>query len=211
MTADATRTIDIRTGVRLEIVTVVWMVIEAIVAISAGIVAGSILLTAFGIDSVIELLSGAVLLRRLAVEARGEEADYVERVERRATWLAAILLALLCVYIVVSSIYGLATQAKPESSILGVAVSLAAVVVMPWLGSAKRRIAARIDSDALRGDAAESFTCGYMAATVLVGVGLNGAFHWWWAESIAALLFLFWLARETREAFEEARETVADD
>ena len=77
---------------------------------------------------------------------------------------------------------------------------------MPYLGIRKRRIAARLESDALRGDAAESFTCAYMAATVLAGLALDALFHWWWAEDLAALGFLFWLAGETREAWEEARE-----
>jgi divalent metal cation (Fe/Co/Zn/Cd) transporter len=78
-------------------------------------------------------------------------------------------------------------------------------------GVSKRRVATRIGSDALRADAAESFTCGYTAAAVLVGVALNTLFHWWWAEDIAALVFLSWLAGETREAFEEAREGPGDD
>ena len=80
---------------------------------------------------------------------------------------------------------------------------------MPILGMRKRRIASRIDSSALRGDAASSFTCGYMAGAVLLGVGLNALFHWWWAEDVASLLFLFWLVGETREALEEAREGYA--
>lgn len=210
MTVDATRIADVRRGVRIEVVTVLWMVIEAAVSIGAGIVAHSILLTAFGIDSVIELISGGVLLWRLSAEVGGGDVERVERIEHRATWLVAITLALLCVYVLVTSIYGLVTQAKPESSLVGIAVSLAAVVIMPWLGISKRRIAGRIDSDALRGDAAETFTCAYMAATVLVGLALNALFHWWWAEYIAALVFLFWLAGETREAFEEAREGEED-
>lgn len=202
------RAAAVQAGIRLEIFTVIWMVIEAVVALVAGIVAGSILLTAFGLDSVIELISGSVLLWRLSTETRGGEA---ERVEHRATWLVAITLSLLCIYVLVASIFGLVTDAKPESSPVGIAISLAAVVVMPWLGFAKRRIAGRIDSDALRGDAAESFTCGYMAATVLVGLLLNALFRWWWAEDVAALVFLFWLVGETREALEEAQEGEHDD
>ena len=211
MTVDATRIADVRRGVRIEVVTVLWMVIEAAVSIGAGIVAHSILLIAFGIDSVIELISGGVLLWRLSAEAARGDVERVEHIEHRATWLVAVTLALLCVYVLGTSIYGLITQAKPESSLVGIGVSLAAVIIMPWLGISKRRIAARIDSDALRGDAAETFTCAYMAATVQVGLALNALFHWWWAEYIAALVFLFWLAGETREAFEEAREGEEDD
>lgn len=211
MTVDATRIADVRRGVRIEVITVIWMVIEAAVSIGAGIVAHSILLIAFGIDSIIELISGGVLLWRLSAEAAGGDVERVEHIEHRAAWLVAVTLALLCVYVLGTSIYGLVTQAKPESSLVGIAVSLAAVVIMPWLGISKRRIAGRIDSDALRGDAAETFTCAYMAATVLVGLALNALFHWWWAEYIAALVFLFWLVGETREAIEEAREGEEDD
>jgi divalent metal cation (Fe/Co/Zn/Cd) transporter len=206
MSADAVRANDVRTGVRVEVFTVIWMIIEAVVSLGAGIVAGSILLTAFGLDSVIELISGSVLLWRLSVEAGGGDTERAERVERSATWIVAVTLALLCLYVLVFSIYGLATQSKPETSPVGIGIALAAMVIMPWLGLTKRHIAARIDSDAMRGDAAESFTCGYMAATVLAGLVLTALVGWWWAEDVAALTFLVWLSRETWEAFEEARE-----
>lgn len=202
----AARVDELRAGVRIEVITVIWMVIEAAVSLGAGIVAGSILLTAFGLDSVIELISGSVLLWRLSVESWGGEAERVERVERIATWVVAVTLALLCIYVLVSSVYGLATHARPENSPVGIAVSIAAVVVMPYLAFRKRRIAERVESEALEGDAAESITCAYMAGTVLVGLVLNALFHWWWAEDVAALVFLFWLGRETWEAFEEVRE-----
>lgn len=120
--------------------------------------------------------------------------------------MVAVTLGLLCLYVLGSAAYGLITQSKPDASPLGIAVSAAAVLVMPYLGVTKRRLAARLDSGALRGDAAESFTCGYMAATVLVGLVLNALFHWWWAEDVAALVFLVWLVGETREAWEEVRE-----
>jgi divalent metal cation (Fe/Co/Zn/Cd) transporter len=206
VTAEATRAADVRSGVRIEVVTVVWMVIEAAVALGAGIVAGSILLTAFGLDSVIELVSGSILLWRLSVEARGGDRERVEQVERRAAWVVAVLLALLCLYVLGTAVYGLATRSRPESSPVGLVVSLLAVILMPWLAVRKRQIATRIDSDALRGDAAESLTCAYMAATVLVGLALDALFGWWWAQNLAALVFLFWLVGETREAFAEARE-----
>jgi divalent metal cation (Fe/Co/Zn/Cd) transporter len=112
--------------------------------------------------------------------------------------------------VLATAAYGLITRSRPESSFVGVAVSIAALIVMPVLGLTKRRIASRIDSSALRGDAASSFACGYMAGAVLLGVGLNALFHWWWAEDVASLLFLFWLLGETREALEEAREEHGD-
>jgi divalent metal cation (Fe/Co/Zn/Cd) transporter len=203
---DVSRAVQVRRGVRIEVFTVIWMVLEAVVSIGAGLLAGSALLTAFGLDSVIELVSGAMLLWRLVEEAKEGETGRVERAERLATWVVAILLTLLCLYVFSSSLYGLLTRSKPESSLIGILISIAAVIVMPWLGITKRRIAKRIDSGALQGDAASSFTCGYMAATVVAGLVLNALFHWWWAEYVAAFVFLFWLVQETHEAFEEAFE-----
>lgn len=211
MSVDVSRASQVRFGVRIEVFTVIWMVIEAVVSIGAGIIAGSALLTAFGLDSVIELVSGAILLWRLLIEEKEGDTERVERAEQRSAWIVTISLALLCLYVLITAIYGLATRSKPESSPAGIIISIAAVIVMPWLGVTKRRIAKRIESGALRGDAASSLTCGYMAATVLVGIGLNALFHWWWAEDIAALVFLFWLVQETREAFEEAREGKEED
>jgi divalent metal cation (Fe/Co/Zn/Cd) transporter len=192
-------------GVRIEVFTVIWMVVEAVVSSGAGVLAGSALLTAFGLDSVVELISGAILLWRLLVEARGEDAEYVEQAERRSAWVVFVCLALLCLYVLGTSLNGLVTKARPEGSLIGIAIAAAAVLVMPWLAFTKRRIAARIESGALRGDAASSLTCGYMAGAVLVGVLLNTLFHWWWAEDVAALVFLMFLFQETREVLEEAR------
>jgi len=201
----------VRTGVRIEVFTVLWMVVEAVVSIGAGVLAHSALLTAFGVDSVVELVSGAILLWRLSVEARGEETEQIEQAERRAAWIVAASLALLCVYVLATAVYGLLSRSHPDSSRVGIAISLAALLVMPGLGIAKRRLATRLDSAALRGDAASSFTCGYIAGAVLLGVGLNALLGWWWAEDVASLLFLFWLFGETREALEEARESKKDD
>jgi divalent metal cation (Fe/Co/Zn/Cd) transporter len=113
--------------------------------------------------------------------------------------------------VLVTAILGLVLRSHPERSPLGIAISAAAVLVMPWLWFTKRRIATRISSGALGGDAASSLTCGYMAGAVLVGVLLNALFHWWWAEDVAALVFLFFLIAETREALEEARGEGGDD
>lgn len=112
---------------------------------------------------------------------------------------------LLCLYVLGTSISGLVTRSRPEGSPIGIVIAAVAVLVMPALAFTKRRVAARIGSGALRGDAASSLTCGYMAGTVLVGLLLNAIFHWWWAEDVAALGFLLWLVLETREALEDAR------
>jgi divalent metal cation (Fe/Co/Zn/Cd) transporter len=200
------RTADVRLGIRIEIITIVWMVIEMAVSVGAGFAAGSILLIAFGIDSLIELASGGILLWRLQIEGSDGDMERVERAEQRATWIVAITLGLLCVYVLVSSVYGLLVHSIPENSPIGIGVSAAALLIMPYLAITKRRISKRINSEALAGDATNSITCAYMAGTVLAGLLLNAIIGWWWAEYAAALLFLIWLIRETLEAFEEARE-----
>ena len=202
---ETTRATEIRLGIRIEVISIIWMVIEMAVSIGAGIAAGSILLTAFGIDSLIELVSGGILLWRLIVESQGGDVDRVEQAEHRAAWVVAVTLGMLCVYVLVSAVYGLMIHTKPESTVVGIGISAAAVVIMPYLAGIKRRVSTRIHSEALAGDAVESITCAYMAGTVLIGLALYALFGWWWVEYIAALLFLVWLARETREAFEEVR------
>ena len=195
----------VRVGVRLEVVTVVWMALEAVLAIGAGIVARSVLLTAFGFDSVIELISGGTLLWRLSSEARGAGGERLETVERRATRISAVLLVLLCAYVVLVGLAGLVSRLRPEASVLGVGVAGAAVLVMPLLAWRKRRANLVIGSPALRADIAETITCAYLAAATLVGAGLNLIAGWWWAEYAAALVLLVFIAMETKEAIESAR------
>jgi divalent metal cation (Fe/Co/Zn/Cd) transporter len=208
---ETARTNDLRLGLRVEVYTLIWMTIEMAVAISAGVVARSVLLTAFGMDSLIELISGGILLWRFQVESRGGNSQSVEHAENRAAWIVAISLGLLSVYVLLASVFGLITRSKPENSLAGIAVSAAAVIVMPYLAIVKRRLAIRIKSTALAGDAINSFTCAYMAGTVLIGLVLNALFRWWWADFAAALLFLVWLVRETWEAFDELRRAKLKD
>jgi divalent metal cation (Fe/Co/Zn/Cd) transporter len=203
---DSNQARQVNLGIRIELLSIFWMVIEMGVSIAAGIAAGSFLLVAFGIDSLLELVSGAFLLWRLRVESRQENPQKVENAERKAARAVAISLALLCLYVLVSSAYSLLTRSQPETSPLGMTVSAAALLIMPWLALGKRSISKRIHSQALAGDAVNSITCAYMAGTVFVGLALNAWLGWWWAEAAAALVFLVWLGGETWEAFEEARQ-----
>lgn len=196
----------VRAGVRVEILTLSWMIFEALISIGSGWAAGSALLIAFGLDSLIELASAALLIWRLASESESDGGvAAVERVERRATWVSAALLALLCLYVAASIVVGLVWRIEPEVSFAGIGVSIGALLAMPLLAAAKRRINVGLGSAALRADIAESVTCAYMAGTVLAGLALNAALGWWWAEYLAAAVFLYWLISETRETFEAAR------
>ncbi|TMC93762.1 MAG: cation transporter [Chloroflexi bacterium] len=194
-----------RQAVRLEIVTVIWMALEAALAIGAGVVARSVVLTAFGVDSVVELLSGTVLVWRMSVEAGGAGIARVDRVERRATIAAAVLLVLLCAYLVISSIGGLLLGIRPEGSVLGIVVAAVAVIGMPLLAWAKGRVNRRLQSAALRADIAETVTCAYMAGVTLAGVALSMLPGAWWLQYVAAIALLIWLVPETKEALEAAR------
>jgi divalent metal cation (Fe/Co/Zn/Cd) transporter len=194
----------IRTGIRVEWLTVAWMILEAAVSLGAGIAVGSIALVAFGADSVVELISGATLLWRLRVQSTGshdagETAERVERAERLAGRVVGVCLFALAAYVVVQSAYNLWARAASRPSPVGIAVAAAAVIVMPVLAATKRRIAALIDSPALRGDAACGTVCAYMAATLLAGLLLRAAFGWWWADPVAALGIVYFIVREGRE------------
>lgn len=199
------RAAQVQAGIRIEQVTVVWMVIEAVIATGAGIVAHSILLTAFGIDSVIELVTGGMLLWRLTTEARGRSLEHIERAENRAAWVTGIGLVALCLYVVVSAVTDLLMHHQAEGSPAGIGLALVAVIGMPLLARRKRTIATEINSGALRGDAACSITCAYMAGTLLAGLVLTMALGWWWADSVAALGLIYWLHGEAREALEGAK------
>jgi divalent metal cation (Fe/Co/Zn/Cd) transporter len=209
---DMARAVAVRRGVRLEVITVFWMVAEAVIAVGAGVAAKSVLLTAFGFDSVVELLSGIVLLQLLATEARGAAGGPVERLERTTTRISAVLLVLLCAYVVLTSIAGLVLGIRPGPSALGLAVTAVALVAMPLLARAKRGVNRVINSASLRADIAETISCAYLAAITLAGLGLSMLLGWWWAEYVAALGLLIWLLPETREAVEAAlQRTVANE
>ena len=192
-------------GVRLEVVTVIWMAVEAVAALAAAIVARSVLLAAFGFDSVVELLSGAVLLWRLSAEARGAPTERVERLELSTARISAALLILLCVFVVLTSVGGLVTGFQPADSALGIAVAAVAVVAMPLLAFAKTRANRLIGSASLRADIAETITCAYLAGVTLAGLAISMAFDLWWIQYLCALALLIWLVPETREALEAAR------
>lgn len=199
-----TRKGDIRQGIRIEFVTMVWMVIEASVAISVGFATRSVSLQGFGIDSLIELIAGSILLWRLLVEQRGGSVERIGQAERRASWVTAISLFTLAVYIVCDSALNFFTQTRPESSWWGVGLAISAAIIMPLLWQGKLRVARRIGSAALKADAACSVTCAYMSLALLVGVLLNQLFGWWWADPLAALALIYFLVREGREAWHEA-------
>jgi divalent metal cation (Fe/Co/Zn/Cd) transporter len=195
---------QVRLGVGIELVSLLWMVVEASIAIIAGFATRSVSLEGFGIDSIIELIAGGVLLWRLRVEQRGGSHERVEWAERLASWITALSLFGLAMYIVGDSAFALITRSRPEASWWGIGLAVTAAIIMPLLWQGKLRVARRIGSAALKADAACSVTCAYMSFTLLVGLVLNKFLGLWWADPLAALALVYFIVQEGREALHEA-------
>lgn len=196
---------QVRLGVWIELVAMVWMVIEAGMALLVGFATRSVSLQGFGLDSIVELVAGGILLWRLLVEQRGGSTERIGVAERRASWVTAISLFALAIYIVGDSAFAFVTRARPEASWWGVGLAIAAAIIMPLLWRGKLSVARHIGSASLKADATCSVTCAYMSLTLLVGLLLNRLFGWWWADPLAALALVYFLIREGREALREAR------
>jgi len=185
---------------RLEWATLGWMTIEAAVAIGAGIAAGSLSLLAFGLDSGIELISACVLIWRLSVELRHGQA-FSESAERLASKIGGALLFALAAYVVASAAWSLWTGQGQQFSIPGLAVTAAAMPVMYVLAKRKLKVAEAIGSRALRADAVESITCGYLAAVVVIGLVAELLTGFWWVDAVTSLAIVWFLIKEGREAW----------
>lgn len=181
-------------GRRLEYFTLAWNGAEAATAIAAGVLAGSIALVGFGFDSVIECASGAALLWRLGEGVAGE------RREKIALRIVGACFVLLAVYVAVDAIWAIVEHEAPRESIFGICVAVTAVVTMPLLARAKRKVARELSSGAMQADSRQTDLCAYLSAILLAGLVLNAALGWWWADPAAALLMVPIIAKEGWEA-----------
>ena len=180
--------------------TITWNVIEAVVAISAGIAAGSLALVAFGFDSIIEVLSAWVVVWQFRGELRG---GYDEEREARALRAIAVTFFVLAAYVVFEAGRDLFfTDGGADESTVGIVLAALSLAVMPTLAWAKRRTAIDLGSPTLRADAQETFLCAWLSGALLAGLGLNAAFGWWWADSLAALAIAGLAVKEGREAWD---------
>jgi divalent metal cation (Fe/Co/Zn/Cd) transporter len=191
-----------RRAVQLEYFTVGWNVIEAGVAIIAGVLASSIALVGFGLDSVIETVAAVALLWRLRQRGEWEEAA----AESRALRIVGATFFLLAAYVTYESVRDLWLRERPQESLIGMVLAGVSLVVMPVLGTAKRRLARRMGSRALAADGMETLLCAYLSFTLLLGLGLNAWLGWWWADPVAALAMVGFMLREGWEAFEGEAE-----
>ncbi len=184
----------------LTAATIGWNTLEAFIAIVGGILAGSIALVGFGLDSVVEVASAVVIAWRLTRQTTDHAAN--ERAERRAVRLIALSFFGIAVYVAgdaATTLLGL--RDEPQHSPLGLAITALSLVVMPSLAWAKRRVAVRLESVAIRADAAESQLCTYLSAVVLVGLAANSLLGWWWMDPLAGLVVAGLALREGREAW----------
>ena len=192
-TDSLSRTAIAEHGKRLEYFTIAWNVLEGIIAIVAGAIAGSISLVGFGVDSFIEVTSGAVLLWRVSSDAKEHRREQIERI---SLWVVGACFVALALYIGYEAASDLMAHEAPEHSTPGIILACVSLVVMPMLARAKRRVGAALKSAAMNADAKQTEFCAYLSAILLGGLLLNALFGLWWADPIAALIMVPIIAKE---------------
>ncbi len=192
-----------RKALLLEYFTVAYNAVEALAAIVFGKMANSIALIGFGLDSIVESLSGLVLIWRLHKHGKISEEEE-EKVERKAMKFVALTFFILGSYVLFQSLNKLITKEIPEPSLPGIILAVVSIVVMPFLGFQKIKVGKQIKSQALIADAKETFACALLSIALLLGLSLNFAFGIWQADAIAGLVIVVFLFREGRESWEEA-------
>jgi divalent metal cation (Fe/Co/Zn/Cd) transporter len=180
-------------GKHLEYFTIAWNSLEGLVAVVAGALAGSISLVGFGIDSFIEVTSGTALLWRMAVDA---DVPRRERNEQLSLRIVGVCFLALAGYVGYESIFDLASRKIPEHSIPGIVLACVSLVVMPLLSRAKKEVANKLGSSAMHADAKQTDFCVYLSVILLLGLVLNAALGWWWADPIAGLIMVPIIAKE---------------
>ena len=192
--AGVERGLLIRRARRLEYLTIGWNLLEALVAVGAGLAAGSAALVGFGLDSLIESASGGALLWRLRSD------EDAERRERIALRLVGISFLLLAAYVAFDAGKTLLYVERPDESPVGIGLAALSLAVMPLLARAKRRVAAQLNSRALAADSRQTDICAYLSAILLGGLLLNAALGWWWADPVAGLVMSPFIAKEGIDA-----------
>jgi divalent metal cation (Fe/Co/Zn/Cd) transporter len=187
----------VRRGQRLTWATIAYNSLEAFVAITAGLLAGSVALVGFGFDSVIELSSSAAGLWRLHADS---SVDHRVRVERHSLRFIGFCFLLLAAYVLLDATRTLWARERPEESVIGIVVATGSLLVMPILARAKRQVAAQLNSSALTAEARQTQICTYLSAILLAGLLLNATLGWWWADPLAALAMVPLIGYEGLEA-----------
>ena len=187
------RASSIKVGLRLEYFTILYNSLEGLIAIAAGLIAGSIALIGFGFDSIIEVTSGLTLLWRLHADVKEERRERIEAISLRIVGGCFIALA---IYLIYNSISTLLSRTAPERSFPGIVLAAVSLIVMPLLVKAKRKVAIGINSGAMAADAKQTEFCTYLSAILLGGLLLNALLGWWWADPLAALIMVPLILKE---------------
>ena len=187
----------VRRGRSLEYFTIGYNSLEGLIALVAGLIAGSIALVGFGFDSLIEVTSGGVLLWRLHADVDEERRERIEAISLRIVGACFVVLA---IYVSYDSIKSLIKREAPEESLVGIVLAAVSLVIMPLLVRAKRKVARAINSGALMADSKQTELCTYLSAILLGGLLLNALFGWWWADPVAALIMVPIIVKEGIEA-----------
>ena len=186
MIVESERSRDLARGLRLEYFSLAYNAFEAFVGIAAGLVAGSVALIGFGLDSVVEASSALILVWRLRTESTGMRTE--EEAEARATRLVAVAFLALALYVGVNAVVELARGTRPEESPVGIALALSSLIVMPLLARRKHALAGELNSRSLEADSKQTILCTYLSAVLLFGLVTNPLLGWWWADPVAALV-----------------------
>jgi divalent metal cation (Fe/Co/Zn/Cd) transporter len=200
----------LRLAVVLVAGTMLYNIVEAIAATVWGSKAESIALFGFGLDSIIECAAASVMLRHLLAQMRRTQGEALERSERTVRRFIGGTFLALALYIVGNAAWTLWRKEPPGTSVVGIALAVASLIVMPAIAVGKLRIARKLGSRALRAEANETLVCSYLSFTLLLGLGANALAGWWWADPLAALLMVPWLIKEGREGI-RGEECCDDD
>ncbi|HET7009721.1 MAG TPA: cation transporter [Anaerolineales bacterium] len=198
-------------ALRLEWITTAWNIVEAFIAIGAGVAAGSIALIAFGADSLIEVTASAALLWRLLRAGPQATAEETELADRRALVVVGATFFVLAAYIGIDASAALMSREAPDTSVVGILLSVASLLVMPSLAYVKMTTARRMGSRALAAEAMETWVCAYLSAALLAGLGLHQFLGWWWADSAGALAMVPFIIWQGVRSFREARPESDDE
>lgn len=189
-----------RKAIGLAYFTIGYNVVEGIIAVAAGVAAGAIALIGFGLDSAIEVAAALVVLTRLTAELRGAEPD--ERKEKTALRFISVTFFLLAAYLVVEGIRNLVVGEKPDTSLVGIVLTAASIVIMPLLALFKRRVGNRLGSRLVLADAAETALCAWLSVATFVSLGTFALFGWTWIDAVAGFAIAVFAILEGKEAWE---------
>jgi len=201
-----TRRLLVRRAMLLEGAIIAYNLAEGITSVVAGIIAGSVVLLGFGLDSAIEVSAALVVLFHLSRSGEEEQPQW----ERGVAAFVGLTLILVAFYVLGRCLYDLATVSKPTESYLGIGITLASLIVMPVVSRLQHNFAVRINSIALEADSRETLVCTYLSAAALLGLAANAVLGWWWADPVAGLVLVFFIAREGWEIFQH-RELICVD